>query len=64
VQYFINAEKKKILKKFGVCVCCKRKKKVKVSDVVLGSSLLWQFDGKKLNEPKICGNLKSTTKYK
>ena len=54
--------KKNSLKKFGVC--CKRKKKVKVSDVVLGSSLLWQFDGKKLNEPKICGNLKSTTKYK
>jgi hypothetical protein len=56
--------KKKFLKNL-VCVCCKRKKKkVKVSDVVLGSSLLWQFDGKKLNEPKICGNLKSTTKYK
>ena len=57
MQYFINAEKKNFLKNL-VYVCCKRKKKVKVSDVVLGSSLLWQFDGKKLNEPKICGNLK------
>jgi hypothetical protein len=63
VQYFINAEKKKFLKNL-VCVCVVKEKKVKVSDVVLGSSLLWQFDGKKLNEPKICGNLKSTTKYK
>ena len=55
MQYFINAEKKKFLKNL---VCVVKEKKVKVSDVVLGSSLLWQFDGKKLNEPKICGNLK------
>ena len=47
--------KKKFLKNL---VCVVKEKKVKVSDVVLGSSLLWQFDGKKLNEPKICGNLK------